>query len=470
MELNKIYQGNTLEALKTFPDNFVDTIITSPPYWGLRDYGEAVNTVWGGDPECKHEFELKHVYREPSKTGVISGKTKMAQSYRNYKSGFCKKCGAWYGQLGLEPTLDLYLVHLWQIADELYRVLKPTGVIFWNHGDNYGSKIIGTGGHNWDKLQIKGKSNFRAFEARKVELDVPQKSLCLQNYRFILGLIDIDYRIMVEWRAMGKPEGELEGMLKHPRIQAILRNSIIWYKPNHMPSSVRDRFASAYEPVFLLTKSRKYWFDLDAVRIPYSESGKQRRKYPVGKFGGNPQNPMGKLSKGIKGGSEATMLPEEPHPLGKNPGDMWAIPTQPFPEAHFAAFPERLIEPMIKAGCPRWICKKCGKARERIIEPTEEYRRKLEEGKGYYENYKKAGKKSNKSTTSEYYTVGWTDCGCNAGWRPGIVLDPFMGSGTVAVVAKRLGRNWIGIELNPEYIEMAYRRLDKTVYQPELFT
>ncbi|RKY25329.1 MAG: hypothetical protein DRP62_01510 [Planctomycetota bacterium] len=149
---------------------------------------------------------------------------------------------------------------------------------------------------------------------------------------------------------------------------------------------------------------------------------------------------------------------------------MWAIPTQPFPEAHFAAFPERLIEPMIKAGCPRWICKKCGKARERIIEPTEEYRRKLEEGKGYYENYKKAGKKSNKSTTSEYYTVGWTDCGCNAGWRPGIVLDPFMGSGTVAVVAKRLGRNWIGIELNPEYIEMAYRRLDKTVYQPELFT
>jgi len=109
---------------------------------------------------------------------------------------------------------------------------------------------------------------------------------------------------------------------------------------------------------------------------------------------------------------------------GKNPGDFWSITTKPFPEGHFAVFPEALCEKPIKAGCPKWVCKKCGKPRERVIELGE-----------------------------------IIDCGCNAGFRPGVVLDPFAGAGTTLLVARKHGRNSIGIELNPEYVKIAEKRL-----------
>ncbi len=167
------------------------------------------------------------------------------------------------------------------------------------------------------------------------------------------------------------------------------------------------------------------------------------------------------------------------NPKGKNPGDVWKIPTQPFPKAHFATFPEKLIEPMIESSCPEWICKKCGKARVRITKPTEEYAKNL--GKGYInkqqeeDTKKKEGKigsasrietyMDNKpvSTTAQYKTIGWTDCKCKSDWRPGVILDPFMGSGTVAVVAKRNRRNWTGIELNTDYIKIAEQRIKNTM-------
>ncbi|MCD6402254.1 site-specific DNA-methyltransferase, partial [bacterium] len=151
------------------------------------------------------------------------------------------------------------------------------------------------------------------------------------------------------------------------------------------------------------------------------------------------------------------------NPLGKNPGDLWTIPTQPFPEAHFATFPEKLVEPMIKAGCPQWICKKCGKAKVRItkiVYNIQQKKPKIVEPK-MNQNSAGAGFKY-AHATAERYTLGWTDCGCNAGWKPGIVLDPFIGSGTTAVVAKKLGRDFIGIELNPEYVKMAEKRIKNT--------
>jgi DNA modification methylase len=332
----------------------------------------------------------------------------------------------------------------------------------------------------------------------------------MQNYRLILRMIDEQ-----NW---------------------ILRNTIIWHKPNHMPSSVKDRFTNAYEPVFMLVKNNKpvyyyntktglmqtkkplgihgkegidwdweevpvyekdenkkqdmagnptyvgfnarwqgktktkrkkvsnwrsldYWFDLDAVRVPYSESGKQRRKYVLSKFGSNPNNPMGKLSKGLKGGSEPIFLPEEPHPLGKNPGDLWTIPTQPFPEAHFAVYPEKLIEPMIKAGCPQWICRKCGLARMRIVEKGEI----ISTGGSNHGKWAKSDDENvqgKRMVASARYTIGWTDCGCGAGWRPGIVLDPFLGSGTTMKLCLELRRSCVGIEINPSYINMTKKRLN----------
>jgi len=438
--VNTIIQGNTLEVLKALPDESVDLIVTSPPYWGLRDYGKETIVKWSDGSEY---------------------------------------------ELGLEPTLDLYIDHMLLITAELKRVLKKSGVMFWNHGDNY----------------VKGDMQ-------------QQNEILIYNMRKKQG-----------W---------------------ILRNINIWHKINYMPSSVKNRFTNSYEPVFMLVKNNKplfwyniktglsvdkkplgtkgkegidwdwkivgnyddnsfnirvkdsekdrflqkateeekinymkgkkkkvsnwksfsYYFDLDVIRVPYSESEKQRRKYVSSKFGSNSNNPMGKLSKGIKGGSKPIKLSEEPNILGKNPGDLWDIPTQPFSGPHFATYPEKLIEPLIKVGCPKWICKKCGKPRVRIIKKTKQNIRKHRsinskgtDGKAMRPDtfYGKSGIQFN----WKRQTIGWSDCGCNAGWKPGIVLDPFMGSGTTGLVAKKLGRDFIGIEINPKYIEMAKERINK---------
>jgi len=358
--VNKIHCGDVLEILRQMPDEFVDCIITSPPYWGLRDYGVK-------------------------------------------------------GQIGLEPTLEEYLEKMLAVTGELKRVLKQTGVMFWNHGDCYGGS--GCGRNDYRNNNKRSLSNPMLYcNKPNPQVSLTPKCMALQNYRLILRMIDEQ-----GW---------------------ILRNIIIWHKPNHMPSSVKDRLTNAYEPVFLLTKSKYYYFDLDAVRVPHKEIRSPKIRKDKGKIievkeAGDMRNVLPYARTGI----------EYQNPLGKNPGDVWTIPIQPFPEAHFATFPERLVEPMIKVGCPQWICKKCGKARVRITETF--------------------GFTKGAVAQSKHYTIGWTDCGCNAGWRPGIVLDPFIGSGTIAKVAARLRRQWIGIELNPQYVEMAYKRLRET--QLEMF-
>jgi DNA modification methylase len=150
------------------------------------------------------------------------------------------------------------------------------------------------------------------------------------------------------------------------------------------------------------------------------------------------------------------------HPLGKNPGDVWEIPTQPFPEAHFATFPEKLINPMIKAACPQWVCRKCQKPRVRIMKT--EYKIK---GNSISRSIKERKEKEvglvarNFIGDAKHYTIGWTNCDCKLEnkWQAGIVLDPFMGSGTTGYVSEKLQRNWIGIELNQLYAKMAEKRI-----------
>ena len=405
--LDRIICGDAVEVLKQLPSDSIDCIITSPPYWGLRDYGKENNRIWDGDPTCEHEF----------------GQT-----------GFCKKCGAWYGQLGLEPTLDLYLNHLLQITKELKRVLKPTGVLFWNHGDSYGGSHQGKGAKEPSETGIQKPAGIDPrYPSRTPLIDAPKKCMTLQNYRLALRMI------------------EEQGW--------ILRNVLIWYKPNHMPSSAKDRFTNTYEPIFVFTKSDKYYFDLDAVRVPLTEAGIERMKHPVGAFGSDPNNPLGRLGKGITGGfTKPKLLDYQKYKaLGRNPGDLWWVPTADFHDAHFAVFPERLRAPLIEVGCPRWICKRCGKARERIVE-TPKKGSTPKEGK-----YKGTGLDGGLPNDCRFIgkVIGWTDCGCNAGWEPGIVLDPFCGSGTACLVARKLGRHFIGIDINPKYVEMAEKRIKK---------
>lgn len=538
---NKILQGNVLAELQKIPDNSIDTVITSPPYWGLRDYGEQTKIIWDGDENCKHQWNYRQ-FKQHSGRGDCqkSGKYSEQQSIpdKKLKDSVCLKCGAWYGQLGLEPTLDLFIQHLLQITKELYRILKPTGVLFWNHGDCYSGNSSYSSKEKTIKPYLDPKLPARK-RAREVvnQSTIMSKCLCMQNYRLIIKMIDEQ-----NW---------------------ILRNNIIWNKPNHMPCSVQDRLSNVYEPVFMLVKNNKtqyyynvktgqmtdkkpkvlkegtdwdwvikqqlpeglkpsdfnteweyrqyirngkqynskepyksntpgctpkkgkkisywksidYWFDLEAIRVPHAQSSLDRIKQAQihnEKFDPKRHKHEGKEQPGRKRSQSPFEILESIKDRGlpaggKNPGDVWNICTHPYSEAHFAVFPEKLIEPMIKCGCPQWICPKCGKLRIRLTKTEQIVIRKFED-KGKVKEVLEAKDKrkvtprsrTGVDTRAIHKTTGWSDCFCNCSWKPGIVLDPFMGSGTVGVVAKKLDRNFIGIELNKEYIKIAEKRIKK---------
>ena len=347
--INKVIQGDCLEILKQMPDEVVDTIITSPPYWGLLDYGVE-------------------------------------------------------GQIGLEKTPEEYVEKLVNIFREARRVLKKTGTLWLNLGDSY---------------------------------------LLNKN------LVGIPWRVAFALQQDGW----------------YLRQDIIWAKPNPMPESVTDRCTKSHEYIFLLSKSQKYYFDNEAIKEPISESyAKDKRPHGITRERFYPN------SKYVKEGLmdlQTGEFPTQPRSEYRNKRDVWWITTKPFKGAHFATFPPDLVEPMILAGCPEFVCKKCGKPREKIFETHNPEGITGRKGKPMVVNGKvdlsENGKRIEKGHNSTvYYSgkfIGWTDCGCGAGFEPGIVLDPFMGSGTTAVVSKKLGRNYIGIELNPEYVKIAEERI-----------
>ncbi len=273
MKLNHIYEGNNIDVLKTLPDESVDCVVTSPPYWGLRDYNQE-------------------------------------------------------DQLGLEETPEEFVENLVKVFTEVKRVLKSTGTLWLNLGDSYYNK----------------------------------------------SLAGTPFRVAFALQADGW----------------YLRQDIIWNKPNPMPESVQDRCTKAHEYIFLLSKSSKYFYDIDAIREPLAESSIGRLKQNIDKQVGTTRANGGAKT---NGNFKATGSIEK----GANKRSVWTITTKPYKEAHFATFPIELPTYCIKAGCP--------------------------EG--------------------------------------GIVLDPFMGSGTTGLAAQEQGRNYVGIDLNPEYIEIAERRLQQ---------
>jgi DNA modification methylase len=484
MQTNVIYNKSSV-SMPEIDDNSIDTIITSCPYWGLRDYGKGANQIWGGDKDCQHKWGNSLIVRE---RGSITGPTAQVGNQLNpeiakthsTRGQFCQLCGAWYGQLGLEPTLEMYIEHLLIITAECKRVLKPTGVLWWNHGDCYftgkGScNNPGGGNKSWKSWNDRKSIYPRGRGApNRISKEIPAKCLALQNFRLIIRLIDEQ-----GW---------------------ILRNTVQWNKPNSMPSSTKNRLTNKYEPIFFLVKNTKtqyywnektglmvnrkpskdkqkegidwywiedekgerrkrsywhsldYWFDLDAIREKHAaksftavgcEYQKQKGTDNLGK---------------VKGWNlSESMDIHTLNPSGKNPGDVWTIPTQPYPEAHFATFPEKLVIKPILSSCPEWICKKCGKARVRITNTQREVENsKRQWEKGTMRNYK--GERWN---VTNHKTIGWTDCKCNAGWRPGITLDLFAGSGTTLAMAKRCRRQFIGYEIVKSYIPLTRKRLEK---------
>jgi site-specific DNA-methyltransferase (adenine-specific) len=297
------------------------------------------------------------------------------------------------GQLGLEQDFRDYVSKLLQLFDELKRVLKTTGSFYLNLGDTY--------------------SRGGAISAKCI-IGIP--------WRVALGLIDSGW---------------------------ILRNAIVWFKQNSMPSSVKDRLSNTYEHIFHFVKSKKYYYDLDAIRVPHkfaakpfnirvrdAQKGRLQSKWGILANASKaeveaydekhynrypPQEPRHcqLLSMGIGHGGHTGKTVRHDHPLGKNPGDLWTVNSKQHPFAHFAVYPEEICVRPILSSCPEKVCTKCGMPQL----PTGD------------------------------------SCECGVGFRPGIVLDMFAGSGTTLVVAKKLGRDYIGVELNPEYVKIAKQRL-----------
>ena len=411
------------------PDGFVDMVICSPPYWALRDY-DLDPQIWDNHNGGDHEWSGKLFERKRRNVnGAVAqvGNTKKGISGIGIQHGcFCLKCNAWSGSLGLEPDYNLYIKHLILIFDEVWRALKDMGSCWVNIGDTYG----GSGGAGGDY----NEGGLKEGQPRYKGNNVMPKSVIGIPERFALAMQD-------------------RGWLR--------RNTIIWHKKNCMPSSATDRFTVDFEPVYFFTKQGKYYFEQQFESA--QDWGTRDRT--------NLRN--GTMDPKLKHhGLENCNSQEQ----GRNKRCVWTIPTQSFPEAHFAVYPEALIEPPIKAGCPQFICKRCGKAKEKIYEGTSNQAFNIRVRDVKENRIKHSDRVASLREVENYQEgvthtgdgkkfKGYTDCGCNAGFEPGIVYDPFMGTATTAKVALELGRRFIGSELSSKYCGMGNRRIKQELAQ-----
>ena len=388
-------QGDVFDKLKELDDSSIDCVVTSPPYWGLRDYGVE-------------------------------------------------------GQLGLETTYQEHIKNIVEIFRAMKPKLKETATIWLNYGDSYAATVNGT--------KVKDiKNDDRGF------VDKPFSTI--QGVLKPKDLVMIPNRIAIALQDDGW----------------WIRSEIIWHKPNPMPESVKDRPTSAHEKIWLITKSKKYYYDADAIRVPQKQDSIARAGRDVWKNNktdsGNYSIPNVDSAKKLNQKVLDTVA-EGKIPMA-NKRNVWTVTTKPFKGAHFATFPKDLIEPCIKAGCPEKICVECGKPYIRKIKIgnyNKEYQKSCGGNvDGKYtgkstKNYKGA-KAQNPSETKkrileslkEKIDLGLhKNCECNTqDYKPGIVLDPFGGSGTTGIVSKHLKRKAILIELNEEYISIAKKRINK---------
>jgi DNA modification methylase len=382
--LNNVLVGDCFKVLPTLEAESVDLCVTSPPYWGLRDYGSDPS-IWGGVFECQHEWGENIVKKQSGGTDKADvGNCQDDRIYFENTSNFCIKCGAWRGAFGLEPHPKMFIDHLVEFGRLVRQVLKPSGLFWLNLGDTYYGSNSGKGdGPN-------GKSYTSS-------LSMPEKNV-KNTYR--TNWLQPKQLLMISSRVACALQDD----------GWILRSDVIWHKPNHMPESVTDRFTKSYEHFFMFSKEQKYFFNLDTIRekpnstLPSGNKERKLNHQPEGRnhngrsIPWSPPSTKHDLAVGVNG--ENRTYVDLLHLMaynenGKNPGDVWNIPTQPFPGSHFAVFPEALVKRIIKCSSP----------------------------------------------------------------PDGVVLDPFAGSGTTLRVARQLGRKFLGIELNPEFAQMAEERI-----------
>ena len=430
----RVLEGDVLDRLAELPDESVQCVVTSPPYWGLRDYGTA---QWeGGDPECAHEAPPEWIEsRFTGKSGLTGTETQAEAAKTRWfnPDGSCP-CGATRidTQIGLEPTFEAHLKVLANVFREVRRVLRKDGSLWLNYGDAY------TSGGRASQVGQGGKVTSQVMH------DLPRPATPA-------GLKPKDLMMMPARVAMAL---QADGWW--------LRSEIIWHKPNPMPESVTDRPTNSHEKLFLLTRSKRYFYDAEAVRVPINPN---RAVKAVINGGGVSVRPPGKGAdkNDLRAGSwKESRTTAEMAERGANLRNVWTIPTHAYSEAHFATFPTALVEPCIKAGTSETgCCGDCGAPWVRGIKAESRPNQSDNAGKHDGSLYRTVSggvwKDARRKTD-----IGWKpSCACKSvlDLTPCTVLDPFGGSGTVGLVADRLGRDAILIELNPEYAQMARERI-----------
>lgn len=318
---NQIIHGHVLDILSKFPANSIDCIVTSPPYWQMRDY-KTESQIWSNNLECQHQFENQ----------------------------FCMKCGAWLGELGLEPDLTLYLKNLMLVFEAIKRVLKKQGTLWVNLGDKYGYSV-----GNW-VTENSPRKNYLSKRQKTYMNKKYYKSLMLIPQRFAIRMIDSGW---------------------------ILRNNIIWNKTNCMPCSAKDRFNQSDERFFFFVKQNKYYFCLEKAKEKTTGNTHSRKKVNI------------ETTAGTYSGFNCPEIMEM-----RLKRSVWNIPTKPGNGYHFSHFPEKLIITPIEVGCP----------------------------------------------------------------TGGIVMDPFSGTGTTCRVANKLGRRFLGIDINKTYVDKSKKDIKSDLF------
>ena len=526
------------------PDESVHCVVTSPPYWSLRDYG-LEPSVWGGDPDCPHYWG-NGVVAPGARSGDGKSGSKQRKANRRDRmapSAFCGECGAWLGTLGLEPTVNLYVAHIVEIFREVWRVLRKDGTCWINLGDSYAGS-----GKGWGTTPTQRSS--RAW-------NVPRGSILARPPGYIQGE-----------QSDGLKPKDLVGMAWRVAFALQddgwwLRSPVIWDKPNPMPESVADRLTTSHEYVFMLAKSgdRLYWahpdrpgsrvkpapdyryvcddtgevvevspegwrakdfgwrrvnlwqghdyfFDGYAIREPLAEASVARISQATfwKQQGGekdyrNGVNPARSTRRSLENLARRTpsgwnVNHDEPNLLGRygqreekqrghrrphqgfidrwndmttaeqrsrgaNARTVWRIAARPYRDKHYATFPEELPRRCILAGTSEYgVCAQCGAPWERVVDVKYDNpgNRTTNGPRSLAQRDETAGftHRLERSTN----TTGWqSTCACDADVVPATVLDPFVGSGTTAAVAQRLGRRAVGVDASTEYLALATERV-----------
>jgi DNA modification methylase len=329
-------------------------------------------------------------------------------------------------QLGLEPTFDEYVEHMVEVFREVRRVLRDDGTLWLNLGDSY----AGSNGNGWKQSIASTNASNAGGDNEDFRAKIGRDDGELKPK----DLVGIPWRVALALQADGW----------------FLRQDIIWAKPNPMPESVRDRCTKAHEYIFLLSKKGHYFFDSFAIKEPAKYANDDRGSRADSRKEAGVSNTMH--------GSTGEF---------RNKRSVWTVTTKPFKGAHFATFPQDLIEPCISAGTSEMgCCAQCGSPLKRIVQRTRIARNELPETDSRYRpnNYNGAYGEINGKGDAGYAkteSIGWEkECKCETEETvPCTVLDVFFGAGTTGVVAQRLGRNYLGCELNPEYAQIATARL-----------